>query len=170
MDSSDAPLWYVIHTKPRAEERTLESLRQKVIHTFLPHLLVHRRHGSRRWQALEPLFPGYLFACFPLQPECLYRVRWTPGVKRLLGDEDAPIPVPDGVVRHLQEREGERGFIVPNQPSKPGTRVRFRSGPFELLEGVIERSVSRADRVRVLLTLMKTPLVIETDIAELERI
>lgn len=170
MNSSDVPSWYVVHTKPRAEERTLESLRQKVIHIFLPRLLVHRRHGSRRWQALEPLFPGYLFARFPLQPECLYQVRWTPGVKRLLGDEATPIPVPDEVVQYLKERELEQGFIVPAQPFTSGTQVRFTTGPFELLEGIIDRPVSRADRARVLLTLVRTPLVIETDVADLERI
>ncbi len=164
------PRWYVVQTKARAEQRAVEFLMRKAVSTFVPRLLVRHRHGSRRWNALEPLFPGYLFAHFVPVPHALNRVRWTPGVWRLLGDESAPVPIADEIVRYLQEREGERGYILPGQPITAGVRVRFRCGPFELLEGVIERPASRADRVRVLLMLVSTPVTVEAGIEDLERV
>ncbi|MDQ7850023.1 MAG: transcription termination/antitermination NusG family protein [Armatimonadota bacterium] len=165
--SADGAFWYAIQSKVRAEQRVFDYLLSKDIDAFLPCLLARHRHGSRRWEAPEPLFPGYLFARFQPAPHLLHQVRWAPGVRRLLGDDDGPIPVPDDVIGYLRERQGERGYIVPRQPFVPGARVRFRRGPFALLEGVIDRPASRADRVRVLLLLVHTPVAVEVHIDEL---
>jgi len=164
------PRWYVVQTKARAEQKAVEFLSRKAVVTFLPRLLVRHRHASRRWYALEPLFPGYLFAHVVPAAPALSRVRWTPGVRRLLGDDEAPIPVPDDIVLYLRERQGNAGFIAPGQPLQPGMAVRFREGPFALLEGIIERPTSRADRVRVLLTLVNFPVAVEADVEDLEQV
>jgi transcriptional antiterminator RfaH len=161
--------WFVVQTKPRAEEQAREFLHRRSIHTFLPRLLVRRRHGSRRWQALEPLFPGYLFCCFAPVPEAIARVQWTPGVRRLLGDDDGPIPIAGEIVAYLKAREATHGYIAAGRPLAAGDRVRFVGGPLALLEGVIERPATQADRVRVLLSLMGTSVVVEADEAVLER-
>ena len=162
------PAWYVVQTKPRAEEKAVSFLGQRAITTFLPRLLVQRHQGSRRRQALEPLFPGYLFARFQPEPEWIDRIRWTPGVRKVLGDEEAPTPVPEEVVAFLQDREGNRGFIEAGSRCSPGMRVRFTGGPLAHLEGIIERQTSRADRVRVLLDLLDRQVSVEVDTAELE--
>lgn len=164
MDRVDAAsFWFVAQTGGRAEQRACEFLNQKAVTTYLPRLLVHRRHGSRRWQALEPLFPGYVFVQFEPRPDNIYRVRWTPGVVRLLGDGEEPIPISDEVVEYLQGREGPQGFIMRGRPLVPGQRVRFKSGPFSMLEGIIERPATRVDRVRVLLSLVNTVVAVEVD-------
>lgn len=163
-----SPQWFAIQTKPRAEEKTLGFLSSKCIPTFMPRLLVHRRHRSRKWKALEPLFPGYLFARFCPEAQTIDRVRWTPGVREILGVEGEPIPVPEEAVLHLQRNTGERGFIVPGPSLLPGMRVRFRDGAMAHLEGIIERPASRAERVRVLLLLLNRPVSVEVDGDELE--
>ncbi len=160
--------WFVAHVKPRQEEAVCQRLRYAAVVTFLPRLLTHRRRGSRRWQAIEPLFPGYVFVQFSPDAATLYRVRWTPGIKRLLGNEEGPTPIEDAVVAYLQERMGELGYIVPRRELRPGDRVRFRDGPFAMLEGVIDRPASSRDRVRVLLRLCGTLVSVEAATAELE--
>ena len=85
VNAAASSCWFVAQTSGRAEQRACDFLNQKAVTTYLPRLLVRRRHGSRRWQALEPLFPGYLFVQFEPIPEAIYRVRWTPGIVRLLG-------------------------------------------------------------------------------------
>ena len=168
VNAAASSFWFVAQTSGRAEQRACDFLDQKAVTTYLPRLLVRRRHGSRRWQALEPLFPGYLFVQFDPKPETIYRVRWTPGVVRLLGDGEMPIPVPDEVVGYLQGREAHSGFIVPRHPLVPGQRVRFKSGPFSMLEGIIERPATREDRVRVLLTLVNMQVAVEVEADVLE--
>ena len=167
---SMGPLWLAVQTKPRVEEQVLVRLSLRDVTTFLPRLMVTRRSGSRRWHALEPLFPSYLFVHLLPEPAAICRARWTPGVKRLLGDGEMPIPVPDNVIAYLRERIGNRGYIEPDLGLAPGTRVRFTSGPFALLEGMIVLPPSRAQRVRVLLHIMNASVPIEADAGLLERI
>ena len=162
--------WFVAHTKPRAEGHVALVLARKNVNAFLPRLLTRHRHGSRRWSVLEPLFPGYLFVQLNATPEDFAHVRWTPGIKRLLGarEEDAPTPVPDEIVTFLQERSGEQGFIVTPSRLVSGSRVRFKSGLLTFVEGIIERPASRADRVRVLLHLMHASITADVHIDDLE--
>lgn len=159
--------WFVAHVKPRQEEAVCARCAEHGVETFVPKLPVWRRHGSRRWQATEPLFPGYVFLRFCPDPALLYRVRWTRGVKRLLGSEDGPTPVDDEVVAYLQARTGPEGYIVPSSRLLPGTRVRFTGGPFALLEGIIDRPATKAERVRVLLQLCGTVVRVEVGVEEL---
>jgi transcription antitermination factor NusG len=48
-------------------------------------------------------------------------------------------------------------------------RVRFRSGPFAMLEGVIDRAAPRAERVRVLMQLANSSVAVEADVELLEQ-
>lgn len=150
--------WFVIHTKPRAEQFVVSQLVRGPILTYAPKILQSRRHGSRRWQALEPLFPGYLFARFAPLVTILQRIHRTPGVRRLLWDNESLVPLDDAIVQFIQLREAGRGFIEPSPGIQTGTRVRFRSGPFAMLEGIVDRPAVRSDRIRVLLTLMGAPV------------
>jgi len=162
------PHWYAVQTKPRAEDKSLAFLEKKGVSTFLPRLLVNHRHGSRRWQVAEPLFPGYLFARFVAEPGILTAIRWTPGIKQVLWDGTDPTPVPDDVVAYLQERAGESGVIIPGPRFTPGMRVRVTSGPLVHLEGIIEHPTPRRDRVRVLLELLNQKVSVEVDVESVE--
>lgn len=165
--NTDPAQWFVVQTKAREERRVCERLGGDDFVTFLPQMLVRRRHGSRRWQALEPLFPCYVFTRFRLELPDWSRIHWTPGVRRLLGG-DTPVPVSDDVVNYLQVRTGERGYLVPGRTLTPGTKVRFSDGPFDMLEAIIDRPVSRHDRVRVLLWLCGNSVSVEVPVDCLE--
>lgn len=159
--------WFVAHVKPRQEEAVCVRYADEGVQTFLPKLLVWRRHGSRRWQAVEPLFPGYVFVRFAPDPALLYRLQWTRGVKRLLGGEEGPTPVDDEVVAYLQARTGPDGFIVGGSCLEAGARVRFVGGPFAMLEGIIDRPATRTERVHVLLRLCGTVVRVEAGAKDL---
>ncbi len=165
---TQASSWFVVETKPRAELLVLAHLARDPIVPYAPKVLVPRRHGSRRWQALEWLFPGYLFARLTPQPSLLHRIRRTPGVVRLLWDNESLVPVDDDVVQFIRQREEGRGFIEPPPVIQAGARVRFDSGPFAMLEGIVAQSAPRRDRVRVLLILMGAPVSVEADADTLE--
>lgn len=89
-------------------------------------------------------------------------------MRRLLGDEACPTPVPNDVVEYLRGRERGLGYIKPGATMASGVRVRFRSGPMIMLEGLVDRKASGADRVRVLLTLINMPVAVEVDADLLE--
>lgn len=162
--------WYAVQVKRHAESRVVRLLALRAIPTFLPFLEVVRRSGDGRSARLEPLFPGYLFVGLgrPPVPGGWDAVRWTPGVRRVLGTEDAPVPVPDEVIATIQARVGDLGFVRQGVRFQSGCRVTIRSGPLRGLEAVFDRPLSRAGRVRVLLELLGQPCSVEVDDLELE--
>lgn len=156
--------WYVIQVKPRQEGRVLRRLSLAAIATILPFIEVPRRRGGGK--GLEPLFPGYLFVRLPhifFDPAGWSRVRWTPGVVRVLGVGDTPVAVPPDLVAAIEAQTRELGFVRLPSPFTNGARVRLRSGPFQDLEAMFERPLSRSGRVLVLLQLLGQPTPVEVD-------
>ena len=162
--------WYALHLKPHTERRVRDYLTAKPIPTFLP--LIEPIHAGRNRgaAALEPLFPGYLFIQLNglEQDPRWYDVRWTPGVRSVLGADGIPTPIPDTVMTAIQERVGQDGFVRRSSPFPPRSRVRFQRGPLAGLEAVFQGSLSRAGRVRVLMTLLGHQTGVEVDAIDLE--
>ncbi|MDR7554864.1 MAG: transcription termination/antitermination NusG family protein [Armatimonadota bacterium] len=163
-------VWYAVQVKRHAEARVVRLLAHKAIPTFLPFLEVSRGGGNGRSPRLEPLFPGYLFVGLdnPLIPRMWDAVRWTPGVRRVLGVAEDPVPVPAAVIAAIQERVREHGFVRQRPRFQRGARVTIRSGPLQGLEAVFDRPMSRVGRVRVLLELLGQQRGVEVDQRELE--
>lgn len=121
---------------------------------------------------IEPLFPGYLFARLePMEanPEGWQAVRWAPGVKRILGTDATPIPVPGEAIELMQARMNGAGFIRPQAQFAPQASVIFRRGPFRGLRAIVDSPASRAGRLRVLMGLLGQQTSIEVDAYDLER-
>jgi transcriptional antiterminator RfaH len=150
--------WYAVQVKRYKEHRVIRHLVEKPIPTFLPLIeSVRRRNGARAGSRLEPLFPGYLFVqmqALDVNPAHWDIVRWTPGVRRILGIGETPVPMPDEAIEVIQARVSALGFVRPGVQFTSGARVRIRSGPLAGLEAVFDRSMSKDGRVQVLLELL----------------
>lgn len=170
LSPNSSAAWYALHVKPHTERRVHDHLSAKPIPTFLP--LIETIHASRNRTvaALEPLFPGYLFIHLDRleQDPRWYDVRWTPGVRCILGTDGVPTPIPDTVMTTIRERVSEDGFVRRSTPFSPHSRVRFQRGVLAGLEAVFEGSLSRAGRVRVLMTLLGQQTGVEVDAIDLE--
>jgi transcriptional antiterminator RfaH len=158
MGRTDDRQWYVLRTKPRHEAIAQAHLRRKSIEVYLPRLVVQSARGlmvRSTEQATEPLFPGYLFLRLQLPGE--YAVAaWTPGVRNFLSfGDDAPAPLDDAVIECIRERAGGGDVLRPLRPWRAGDQVEIRIGPFAGLLAVIDRPVSGARRVQVLLDLLR---------------
>ena len=163
--------WYVIQAKRGAEHRIMNSLTSRGIRGFLPLLEVVRRSRKRPITLLEPLFPGYLFIGMEpitVDPTSWDKVRWAPGVRRILGAEGIPEPVPEGVIGVIAERVRDLGFVRPGLRFAGQDRVRFLRGSLAGLEAVFDRPMSRSGRVRVLMELLGQQREVEVDILDLE--
>ena len=149
--------WYVVQVKRYDEHRVARHLAMRPVQTFLPLIESLRRRNGNLGTRLEPLFPGYLFVqmqALEVNPNYWHIVRWTPGVRRILGTDETPVPMPGEAIEALQARVQELGFVRPGVRFAPGTRVRIRSGPLAGLEAIFERPTSKHGRVRVLLELL----------------
>jgi transcription antitermination factor NusG len=129
--------------------------------------LKERRYIRRRAQSvISPLFPCYLFVRF--DPGRDFRlIRYTRGVRSVVGTENAPSAVSEDIIVSIQERM--KGGAVSVEPERfcSGEEVLIKAGPFEGLRAVFEREMKGPERVIVLLRALNARAVI--DQAALER-
>lgn len=156
----DSRSWYAVQTKNRKEKLVMCQLREEGIPFYHPRLLVPRRNGTR----VEPLFPNYLFARVGNVEESV-KVRYTPGVRRVLGYGDEPCPVDEELIGLFRSREGEAGYVRPSSVFRfeENDRVRLRGGVLQGLEAIFQRYVPARRRVQVLLTLLGRRVQVELD-------
>lgn len=147
--------WYVVHTKPRAEETALAHLGRQAFETFLPRFLKRRRHARRVDVTPSPLFPGYLFVALDSERSRWRSIRGTIGVNGLVCHGDEPAPVPEGVVEDILARRDESGFVPLRAPDvlKRGQGVEIAHGPLAEARAIFE-SFDSTERVIVLLSLL----------------
>lgn len=147
--------WYVGHTKPRQEHCVSLRLAELGLEVFLPKIQLRRKRRGCGTPQVEPLFPGYLFVAAGLTAHVWNAIRWTPGVKAILGCDGVPSPVPNEAIAFIMQRVGVDGVIQPNPTFAPGDRVRITDGPFAGLMGIMQRGASRSGRVQVLLDMLR---------------
>lgn len=164
-----APRWYVVNTKPRKEAFARTLLEQAGLTVLMPRLLEWSPRRGKMAERVGLMFPGYLFVRMSVGRDYA-RVRWTPGVKRVIGAEDQPTAVEDALVEELVSRMGDRGYIVQKPDLTTGDRVEVRRGPFAGLLGLVEGPIGAAERVRVLLTFFSRRTSVEIDERNLVRL
>lgn len=134
MDSKDSGLrWYLIHCKPREDERALENLERQGFECYRPTRRVERRRDGRKFVTAEALFPSYLFIRLDSVNDNWYPIRSTRGVVQIVRFKEYPLAVRDEIIEGIRMRLG--GAAV--EPYlKPGERVRIVEGPFSQLEAI----------------------------------
>lgn len=149
--NGDSLSWYVVHTRPKQEDRTSSNLSTWGIETLTPKLRVNKfnEFSGKLTQLVKPLFPGYIFSRFRYN-EQYHRVRYTRGVHSLVRFNDQAIPVDDEIIELVRLQIGRDGFVK-TMELKPGDEVVINNGRFKDFYGVFERGMPDSDRVRILL-------------------
>jgi transcriptional antiterminator RfaH len=147
--------WYVVQTRPRAEEKAVQNLLRQGFRAYLPRYLKQRRHARRLETVPAPLFPRYLFVAFDIATERWRSIQSTLGVISLVFNGDGPAVVPAGIVEQIKSSENARGFIELKNGLKfrRGDKIHIMGGVFEELSAVLDR-VDDGSRVTVLLELL----------------
>jgi transcriptional antiterminator RfaH len=144
-------LWFCVQTQPKRERIAHQSLLQfEDVEALLP--LIHYRRlrkGKQAW-ITEPLFPGYLFACFePLLR--LNAVRYAPGVARIVHFGGRYPLIPCCAADQLRQLLGPDHQITLESNLEPGMEVKIGTGPFRGLDAVVRELLPGKERVRILL-------------------
>lgn len=150
--NGDSLSWYVVHTRPKQEDRTSTNLRTWGIDTLAPKLRVNKfnEFTGKLTHIVKPLFPGYIFSRFAYN-KTFHRVRYTRGVNSLVSFNNQPVPVADEIIELVQLQIGGDGFVKTMDELKPGDEVVINNGRFKNFYGVFERGMRDSDRVRILL-------------------
>lgn len=149
--------WYVVHTKPRQEQRALLNLTQQGYECYLP--LVETEKLRQRTVKLvqEPLFSRYLFTRLDtsLAGKSWAPIRSTNGVCRLVTFGTEPARVNADLIEILRARHD----IANQEPARlfhQGDRVQIKDGPFAGLQAIYQMSDGES-RAMVLIEILHKP-------------
>jgi transcriptional antiterminator RfaH len=136
--------WYVLNTKPKKEFHVEKIFTEAGFQIYNPKY----KHDNR----IKPFFTGYEFISFKY-PEQYQLVKYTRGVKKIVGTQLGPIPIPEEVLEALREREvdGLVELLKYGEEPELGDEIEVVEGPLKGLKGIFKRELSDADRVLILL-------------------
>lgn len=150
----DDPRWYVIHTKPKQEERAGDNLMAWNVEALVPRFRSRQNvpHSKESKYRIQPLFPRYIFAWFNAC-HLLQKVRYTRGISKVVTFGGEPAPIDDEVIATIKSRITNTGFVkMEEEGFKVGDRVTINHDTLGRLEGIFKEGVRDTDRVRILLS------------------
>ena len=161
--SSVKRVWAVLGARPGKEPALETLLAGEGFEVYCPRFKRRMKDPVAR-----TLFPGYLFLRASPALE-LATVRWIPGLRGPLHFSGQLACVEEELLESWREREGGRGFSVPDSPDpfRPGQKVRVNEGPFVGFEGVVLEFIQARERVRLLLDYLGRSMPLELDAAAL---
>ena len=147
--------WYVAYTRTGLERIAKGHLENQGFTTYLPRRRRERRHARKVDSILVPFFPSYIFVAFDIEQDPWRSVNGTYGIRYLVGMGDSVLPVPDGVIAAIRERENAEGLIdiAEEPPFAPGEVVEITRGALAA-QTAIFKCANDNQRVTLLLSLL----------------
>lgn len=148
--------WYVMYTKPRQEAVALDNLQRQNYSVFFPQARVRKRKaGQGTVEALEPLFPRYMFVNMEMGVDDFSKLRSTKGCVDLVKFGGKAATVPAELIELIRGEVDEHCVLNLSAITQleVGGAVRVAEGPFEGLMGTIAKQKGE-ERVIVLLKVL----------------
>lgn len=136
--------WFVLNTKPKKEFQVERLFHEGGIEFYCPKYL----HENR----VKPFFSGYGFIHFDY-PAQYQLVKYTRGVKRVVGNQQGPIPIPKTTIQAIREREINGYVELEKYGENPviGDEIEIAEGPMKGLRGIFSKELTDRERVVILL-------------------
>jgi transcription antitermination factor NusG len=157
--------WFAVFTLSQNEQSAARHLDACQIESFVPTCESIRVWKNRqRVKVIQALFPTYLFVKIHSNEQSV--VLRSPGVRRLVGNHNGPVPLPDSEIEFLRSGAGQ-AKVEPYNDLVIGEKVRIKHGPMEGLQGVLIR---KQNSLRFVLTLelINQSAAVEVEADELE--
>jgi transcription antitermination factor NusG len=137
--------WFVLNTKPKKEYQVERLFEEGGIDFYCPKYI----HETKK----KPFFSGYGFIFFDY-PEQYKLVKYTRGVKRIIGNEEGPIPIPEEIIQQIRKREVDGYVELEKYGGIPeiGDEIEIMEGPMKGLRGVFRKELTDKERVVILLS------------------
>lgn len=151
--------WYVVKTKPRAEKKASEQLRQAGIENFVPLKKQLRQWSDRRKWVYEPLISSYLFVNANTKNRAA--VFCANGVLNFLSENGKPALVHDMELEYIRKLcDSESDVAICPRVLEAGDYVAIQNGPLKGLTGILVVS-EKGNRLRVTLKGLSIDAVVE---------
>lgn len=125
--------WFAVATQVGQELLVRRQFAAQEISHLLPLWRPRRTWLDCLKGRLEPLFQGFIFVS--CDPEGLQRVRHMQGVRKIIGDEDLPLPMASEAIGALQAMVAHRLPYRPHLPQYGGWKARVVRGALAGAQG-----------------------------------
>jgi len=144
-------MWYVIQVASGQEKATLELVEHFVDgktlkEAFIPQREVMRHRNGEWAKTHEILFPGYLFVITKNPDELFAQLMKVPAFTRLLGSDDAFVPLTHEEVNFITAFAGEDHIVEMSEGIIEGDEIRILKGPLRDKDAIIKK-IDRHKRV-----------------------
>ena len=136
--------WFVINTKPKKEFQVEKLFTEGGIEVYNPKYMDENK--------IKAFFPGYGFVYFDF-PAQYQLVKYTRGVKRVVGSREAPTTIPEEVICEIKSREIDGLIELYKYGEEPevGDEIEVMEGPLKGLRGMFKKEITAKERVIILL-------------------
>ena len=136
--------WFVLNTKPKKEYQVERLFEEGGFDFYCPKYIQESRK--------KPFFPGYGFIYFDY-PAHYKLVKYTRGVKKIIGNQEGPIPVHEKIIQQIKLREINGYIELEKYGGIPeiGDEIEIMEGPMKGLRGVFRKELTEKERVVMLL-------------------
>ena len=144
---------YIICSKPKKESEAERNLKTLGVDVYLPMCKKKKKSKKKKVDVIVPLFPGYLFSRFNFR-ECFQKVRYSRGVKNILGTKEVLWMIDNSKIEDIKNRE-ESGIVKLRPRTEilsPGDPIIVDEGDFDGWEGVFCESLPDEKRAMIMLT------------------
>ncbi len=156
--------WYCVHAKPKCEHLAAVAIRSLPgVEVYCPRIRFQKSTTRGKVWFVEALFPGYLFAKFEIESS-IRAVRHAQNVVRVLEFGGHPIPIRANAIDELRAEMDHDEVRLVHPTVKVGDAVQVTEGPMRGLTGIVERMLTGAERVRVLLDFLGRQSVVEVGV------
>ena len=170
--------WYVVHTYAGYENKVKANLQsrissmnmeERIFEVVIPMEDVMEIKGGKKQVVSRKVFPGYLLVRMYLDDDSWYVVRNTPGVTGFVGAGSKPVPLSQGEIDRLLNRE---------TAERPRTRAQFSigetvkvvSGPLSDFSGEISEINEDASKLKVLVSIFGRETPVEVGFDQVKKI
>jgi transcriptional antiterminator RfaH len=149
----DKSTWIIVSTKPKQEFIAEQSLKSLGATVYLPLYFKKIKKNKEKIEVLSPLFSGYLFAQFSVV-ELYHKVRYTRGVKNVLGNNECLWTINNEKIQDIKCRENNGVVTLKKREDnfKCGDKIMIDEGDFDGWEGVFYEELPDNQRAIIMLT------------------
>lgn len=150
--------WFAVQVWAGREQHSAKQLRARGHDVFLP-CHIERRAWSDRVKCIEcALFTGYVFC--RLDAVAAGKIITAPGVIRIVGNSDGPLPVSNEEIETIRHIVDARIPVEPWPFLTAGQRVRVDDGPLRGAEGIVV-TIKNQHRLVVSIRLLQRSVAVE---------
>ncbi|MGL4487585.1 MAG: transcription/translation regulatory transformer protein RfaH [Yersinia sp. (in: enterobacteria)] len=158
--------WHLLYCKRGQMLRAKEHLERQTVNCWTPILTIEKMIRGKRTEAIEALFPNYLFVEFDSEHIHTTTISATRGVSHFIRFGTQPAVIPAIVIADMQSHTADK-IIAPEVP-RPGDIVTIIDGIFAGLQAIYTEPDGEA-RSMLLLNMLNSQIVQSLDNRQFEK-